>query len=157
MTQFRFLPILCFLLLGPVGCSSDAPSNATPSEPTPKAAPQGISHPAAEVADQVLAAIHAGDVKTLKSHFNEANRGIVEDDLFIEFMDGAKKLVADVRHVSEIRNDARPGFFLAKIRSNGNKVVLLILELESDVYRLEDINTAPVNDYEKMTIVNSGS
>ena len=152
MTHVQLLPIACLLFLF-VGCTSNAPVDSVNSvEPTNEAS-DGISHPAAEVADQVLAAIHAGDVKTLKSHFNEANRGIVEDDLFIEFMDGAKKLVGTVRHVSELRNDARPGFFLAKIRTNGNQVVLLILELESGVYRLEDINSAPVSDYEKMTLI----
>ena len=131
------------------GCSSDTET----SEEMDNSTGTEKLHPAAAVANQVLAAIHNSDVEAIKSHFNETNRANIGDKQFAELIEGAREMIGITRKISELREGSLPNVVLAKVRAVGEEVHVLVLELEGGTYRLEDINSPTVVDFENMKLI----
>ena len=110
-------------------------------------------HPAITVANQVLAAIRAGDAAAMKPLLNATNQKKVSDDEIAQYLQEEKGTVGDVTKVTEVRESSRKGQVMAKIRVAGDEVFVVVLTLEEGQYRFEDINSPAVADYEARPIV----
>ena len=105
-------------------------------------------HPAITVANQVLAAIQAGDAAAMKPLLNATNQKKVSDDEIAQYLKEKKGTIGDVTTVTEVRKSSREGQVMAKIRVAGDEVFVVVLTLEEGQYRFEDINSPAVADYE---------
>ena len=105
-------------------------------------------HPAITVANQVLAAIQAGDAAAMKPLLNATNQEKVSDDEIAQYLKRKKGTIGDVTKVTEVRESSREGQVMAKIRVEGDEVFVVVLTLEEGQYRFEDINSPSVADYE---------
>ena len=110
-------------------------------------------HPAITVANQVLAAIQAGDAAAMKPLLNATNQEKVSDDEIAQYLQEEKGTIGDVTKVTEVRKHSREGQVMAKIRVVGDEVFVVVLTLEEGQYRFEDINSPTVADYEAQAIV----
>jgi len=110
-------------------------------------------HPAITVANQVLAAIQAGDAAAIRPLLNATNQKKVSDDEIEGLLKEAKEFIADSTTVSEVRESSRKGQWMAKIRVVGDEVFVVALTLEEGQYRFEDLNSPSVADYEAQPIV----
>ncbi len=105
-------------------------------------------HPAITVANQVLAAIQAGDAAAMKPLLNATNQEKVSDDEIAQYLQEEKGTIGDVTKVTEVRKHSREGQVMAKIRVAGDEVFVVVLTLEEGQYRFEDINSPTVAGYE---------
>ena len=110
-------------------------------------------HPAITVANQVLAAIQAGDAAAIRPLLNATSQKKVSDDEIEGLLKEAKEFIADATTVSEVRESSRQGEWMAKIRVVGDEVFVVALTLEEGQYRFEDLNSPSVADYEAQPIV----
>ena len=110
-------------------------------------------HPAITVANQVLAAIQAGDAAAMKPLLNATNQKKVSDDEIAQYLKEEQGTIGDVTEVTEVRESSREGQVMAKIRVAGDEVFVVVLTLEEGQYRFEDINSPSVADYEAQPIV----
>jgi hypothetical protein len=107
-------------------------------------------HPAMTVANQVLAAIQAGDAAAMKPLLNATNQKKVSDDEIAQYLKEEKGTIGDVTQVTEVRKRQREGEVAAKIRVRGDEVLVVVLTLEEGQYRFEDINSPSVADYDSL-------
>jgi hypothetical protein len=110
-------------------------------------------HPAITVANQVLAAIQAGDAAAIRPLLNATNQKKISDDEIGGLLKEAKEFIGDVSEVTEVRESSRKGQWMAKIRVVGDEVFVVALTLEEGQYRFEDLNSPSVADYEAQPIV----
>ena len=110
-------------------------------------------HPAISVANQVLAAIQAGDAAATRPLLNATNQKKISDDEIGGLLKEAKEFIGDVSEVTEVRESSRKGQWMAKIRVVGDEVFVIALTLEEGQYRFEDLNSPSVADYEAQPIV----
>ena len=150
MIREFFLPVALVALLL-TGCSNE--SNSTTVLPNGAGTNSAIQHPAVEVANSVLAAIHDGDANAIRSFFNETNRQNIVEEQFIELVEVAREIAGDTHEISELRQGTTDGVVIAKIRAQDDKVNVLVLELENGEYRLEDINTPTITEYNNLKVV----
>lgn len=152
MIREMLFPCLVLVPLLVAGCSSESGSKPIPNSaaPTPNVA---VEHPAAAVANAVLAAIQDGDAKAIQSFFNESNRNNIGEEQFIELVEVARQIAGDSREIIELRHGDREGVVVAKIRNQADKAHVLVLEIENGEYRLEDINTPLLTDYGNLKMV----
>ena len=157
MNRFMLAFALLSIILG--GCQTETtgppaePGSGTSTESTATRAAEKQPHPALEVANQILTAIHDGDADTIKSHFNETNRNKIGAEQFTELIDGAREMIGEIRSITELRRGTRPEVVLAKIREQGDEVFVFVLELEDGSYRLEDINSPSSADFNSMEML----
>ncbi|MCP4816101.1 MAG: hypothetical protein GY888_26595, partial [Planctomycetaceae bacterium] len=95
-------------------------------------------HPAITVANQVLAAIQAGDAAAIRPLLNATNQKKVSDDDIVGLLKEVKETIGDVTQVTEVRKRQREGEVAAKIRVRGEEVLVVVLTLEEGQYRFED-------------------
>lgn len=107
-------------------------------------------HPAITVANQVLAAIQAGDAAAIRPLLNATNQKKVSDDDIVGLLKEVKETIGDVTQVTEVRKSSREGQVVAKIGVRGEEVLVVVLTLEEGQYRFEDINSPSVADYEAL-------
>ena len=107
-------------------------------------------HPAITVANQVLAAIQAGDAAAIRPLLNATNQKKVSDDDIVGLLKEVKETIGDVTQVTEVRKRQREGEVAAKIRVRGEEVLVVVLTLEEGQYRFEDINSPSVADYDSL-------
>ena len=107
-------------------------------------------HPAITVANQVLAAIQAGDAAAIRPLLNATNQKKVSDDDIVGLLKEVKETIGDVTQVTEIRKRQREGEVAAKIRVRGEEVLVVVLTLEEGQYRFEDINSPSDADYDSL-------
>ena len=107
-------------------------------------------HPAITVANQVLAAIQAGDAAAIRPLLNVTNQKKVSDDDIVGLLKEVKETIGDVTQVTEVRKRQREGEVAAKIRVRGEEVLVVVLTLEEGQYRFEDINSPSVSDYDSL-------
>ena len=105
-------------------------------------------HPAITVANQVLAAIQAGDAEAIRPLLNATNQKKISDDEIGGLLKEAKEFIGDATTVSEVRESSRDGQWMAKIRVVGNEVFVVALTLEEGQYRFEDLNSPSIANYE---------
>ena len=123
-----------------IGCNkSTEEKEETPAE-----------HPAITVANQVLAAIQAGDAAAIRPLLNATNQKKVSDDDIVGLLKEVKETIGDVTQVTEVRKRQREGEVAAKIRIRGEEVLVVVLTLEEGQYRFEDINSPSVSDYDSL-------
>ena len=103
------------------------------------------------VANQVLAAITAGDVAAIRPLLNSNNKDLSDEDVTGYMQQDGKEAMGDVRTVSELRQGRSENEVVAKIRVKGEEVYVVTLTLEEGNYRFEDINSPSVEDYEALT------
>ena len=106
---------------------------------------------ATAVANQVLAAIHAGDAAVFKPLLTHTNQELLSDDELVMFLKGEQGSVADVTQVTELRQGFERAEVLAKIRVAGDEVFVVVLTRKDDFYYFEEINSPSVADYESQT------
>ena len=155
----RYLPLT--LLLGALvtlnlGCQKkdDPGSNSQPVPETKEsssaeATPAAEEHPAITAANQVLAAIHAGDDAAIRPLLNAGNQDIKDRDIR-RFLEESKTEVGDVTEVTEIRAGRAENEVVAKIRVVDDEVFVIVLTLEDGEYLFEDINSPGVSNYESL-------
>ena len=155
----RYLPLT--LLLGALvtlnlGCQKkgDPGSNSQPVPETKEsssaeATPAAEEHPAITAANQVLAAIHAGDDAAIRPLLNAGNQDIKDRDIR-RFLEESKTEVGDVTEVTEIRAGRAENEVVAKVRVVEDEVFIVVLTLEDGKYLFEDINSPGVSRYEAL-------
>ncbi len=152
----RHLPLQ--LLLGALlslslGCQkkddpASQPAPETKGSSTEEATPAPEEHPAITAANKVLAAIQAGDAAAIRPLLNATNQEKVSDEDLPRLLEQAKRKIADVTEVSEARKGRRENETLARIRVEGDEVLVVVLTLEDGKYLFEDLNSPGVSDYE---------
>ena len=124
-------------------------------------------HPAITVANQVLAAIEAGDAAAMKPLLNATNQEKVNDDEIAQYLKRKQETIGNVTKVTEVRGGLGHGLnwrltpvtttvlnqVMVKIRVAGDEVFVVVLTLEEGQYRFEDLNSPSVADYEAQAIV----
>ena len=128
-----------------LGCLSQQESDDSTAQE------QAKEHPAMTVANQVLAAITAGDVAAIRPLLNSNNKDLSDEDVTGYMQQDGKEAMGDVRTVSELRQGRSENEVVAKIRVKGEEVYVVTLTLEEGNYRFEDINSPSVEDYEALT------
>ena len=123
---------------------------ATACAKRPNTTSASEAHPAINVANQVLAAIHASDAAAIRPLFNATNQRKVSDSDLEGLFRESKDILGDVHQVSELREHYRDGFVAAKIRVVGGEVFVVVLSLEDGKYLFEDLNSPGVDDWEKL-------
>ncbi len=141
----RYLPLT--LLLGVLlslnlGCQKK-------DDPASQPAPTVEEHPAITAANQVLAAIHAGDDAAIRPLLNANNQDVRDKDIR-RFLEESKTDVGDVTEVTEVRAGRAENEVVAKVRVVEDEVFVVVLTLEDGKYLFEDINSPGVSNYESL-------
>ena len=107
-------------------------------------------HPAITVANQVLAAIQAGDAAAIRPLLNATNQKKVSDDDIVGLLKEVKETIGYVTQVTEVRKRQREGEVAAKIRVRGEEVLVVVLTLEEGQYRFKHLTTPTIAAYDSL-------
>ncbi len=151
-TLFALCLCICF-----IGCETKVENtlrSTTDVSSGDTAEPAGAAaHPARVAANKVLAAIIDTDTAAIKSLLNKTNQKKIGDDDIAAMLEESKKVVGDNREITELRKGRSENEVLGKVLVADGEVLVVVLTLEDNEYRFEDLNSPDVDSYEAMEMI----
>jgi len=137
--------------------ASPTKAEPPPSQPAKKADTKTAGpHPAVAVANGILVAIADQNAPGIRVYFNKTNQRKVTAKRIPGLLKHALKTTGGLRSTDELRAGPKfmgPGAVLAKVRTEGHEVFVLVLTLEDGAYKFEDLNSPSIKRYERQTLI----
>ena len=145
--------IVCALMVTVLGSCAERDTEPAGSGSNDTAVATERSHPAMTAANRILTALRNNDSAAIKSMFNRKNRENIADEQLADLFRQANQMIGDATQATELRAGSGPNEVLARVRDMGSEVCLLVLTEEDGQYLWDDINSAAVDEFQSMALI----